>query len=112
MPMFVRWFAFDAHDDTFRFTDKQVLQPDFKDELGRLVKILRPFVHWLVQFKLQMKCPGTRCLPEIFRSLNDLMTIQDADDSDDDDGDEDEDEDENNAEDVEAASTAHSDDED
>ncbi|KAF7792032.1 hypothetical protein EIP86_003059 [Pleurotus ostreatoroseus] len=74
----------------YQFTDKQVLQPDFKDELGRLVKILRPFVH----------------------CLNDLMTIQDADDSDDDDGDEDEDEDENNAEDVEAASTAHSDDED
>ncbi|KIP10812.1 hypothetical protein PHLGIDRAFT_125316 [Phlebiopsis gigantea 11061_1 CR5-6] len=43
-----------------RFTDKQVLQPDFKEELGRLVEILRPFVH----------------------CLNDLMTLQEADDSD------------------------------
>lgn len=31
---------------SIRFTDKQVLQPDFKEELGRLVKIMRPFVHW------------------------------------------------------------------
>ncbi|GJE93436.1 CDC45 and DUF2461 domain-containing protein [Phanerochaete sordida] len=43
-----------------RFTDKQVLQPEFKDELGRLVRIMRPFVH----------------------CINELMTLQDAGDSD------------------------------
>ena len=37
-------------DDFCSFTDKQVLQPDFKEELGRLVTIMRPFVHWSVLF--------------------------------------------------------------
>ena len=31
-----------------RFTDKQVLQPDYKDELAGVVRIVRPFVHWYV----------------------------------------------------------------
>ncbi|KAI0357690.1 hypothetical protein OH77DRAFT_1421782 [Trametes cingulata] len=39
-----------------KFTDKQVLSPDFKHELARIVKVVRPFVH----------------------CLNDLMTIQNA----------------------------------
>ncbi|KAL1948090.1 hypothetical protein VTO73DRAFT_12165 [Trametes versicolor] len=42
-----------------KFTDQQVLAPDFKNELARIVQIMRPFVH----------------------CLNDLMTIQDADSS-------------------------------
>ncbi|EIW51975.1 uncharacterized protein TRAVEDRAFT_136292 [Trametes versicolor FP-101664 SS1] len=42
-----------------KFTDQQVLAPDFKKELARIVQIVRPFVH----------------------CLNDLMTIQDADSS-------------------------------
>ncbi|PSR73236.1 hypothetical protein PHLCEN_2v10896 [Hermanssonia centrifuga] len=58
-------FGFDWNNQLFRFTDKQVLAPDFKDELGRLVKILRPFVH----------------------CINDLMTVQNADSSDEDDAD-------------------------
>ncbi|KAI0772969.1 hypothetical protein BD413DRAFT_603800 [Trametes elegans] len=63
-----------------KFTDKQVLSPEFRDELASVVKVMRPFVH----------------------CLNDLMTIQNADSSSSDDGnqsddaaDEDEDEDEN-----------------
>ncbi|OJT04034.1 hypothetical protein TRAPUB_5270 [Trametes pubescens] len=55
------------------FTDTQVLAPDFKDELARVVQIVRPFVH----------------------CLNDLMTIPDADSS----GSEDEGEPEDGAED-------------
>ncbi|KAH9846643.1 hypothetical protein C2E23DRAFT_948867 [Lenzites betulinus] len=42
-----------------KFTDKQVLSPDFKDELARVALVMRPLVH----------------------CLNDLMTIQNADDS-------------------------------
>ncbi|KAL4244933.1 Conserved hypothetical protein CHP02453 [Abortiporus biennis] len=38
------------------FTDKQVLSPDFKTELAKVAKIMRPFVH----------------------CINDMMTIQDA----------------------------------
>ncbi|EJF59938.1 hypothetical protein DICSQDRAFT_171662 [Dichomitus squalens LYAD-421 SS1] len=47
----------------FKFTDKQVLSPDFKDELASVAKVMRPFVH----------------------CLNDLMTLQDAGSSDEDD---------------------------
>ncbi|KAI0708617.1 hypothetical protein C8Q76DRAFT_627185 [Earliella scabrosa] len=43
----------------YRFTDKQVLSPEFKTELAHVAKVMRPFVH----------------------CLNDLMTIQDASDS-------------------------------
>ena len=31
-----------------RFTDKQVLSPEFKDELAGVAKVMRPFVHWCV----------------------------------------------------------------
>ena len=58
-----------------------MLQPGFKDELGRFVKILKPFVHWYEPTQLF-------CAPSYDRicSLNDLMTIQDhgSDDSDED----------------------------
>ncbi|KAH9903292.1 hypothetical protein C8Q73DRAFT_674059 [Cubamyces lactineus] len=56
-----------------KFTDKQVLSADFKDELAKVARVVRPFVH----------------------CLNDLMTIQDAgsDDSEDSDGGDDEPED-------------------
>ncbi|KAI0833561.1 hypothetical protein BC628DRAFT_1308413 [Trametes gibbosa] len=43
-----------------KFTDTQVLSPDFKDELARVALIMRPFVH----------------------GLNDLMTLENADSSD------------------------------
>ncbi|KAI0634383.1 hypothetical protein C8Q77DRAFT_1111531 [Trametes polyzona] len=49
-----------------KFTDEQVLSPDFKEELARVVGVVRPFVH----------------------CLNDLMTIQDAGSSDSEDEDE------------------------
>ncbi|RPD61779.1 hypothetical protein L227DRAFT_574263 [Lentinus tigrinus ALCF2SS1-6] len=58
----------------YRFTDKQVLQPEFKEELANVAKVMRPFVH----------------------CLNDLMTIPNAGDSssseDEDGGEQDEDE--------------------
>ncbi|KAI0719799.1 hypothetical protein C8T65DRAFT_635198 [Cerioporus squamosus] len=58
----------------YKFTDKQVLQPEFKEELANVAKVMRPFVH----------------------CLNDLMTIPDAGDSssseDEDGGEQDEDE--------------------
>ncbi|KAI1786357.1 hypothetical protein LXA43DRAFT_1034094 [Ganoderma leucocontextum] len=47
----------------YRFTDKQVLSPEFKEELVGVAKVMRPFVH----------------------CLNDLMTIQDGDNSNSDD---------------------------
>lgn len=48
-----------------RFTDEQVVDPDFKNELKRVAAVLRPFIH----------------------CLNDMMTLPpDDDDSDDDDG--------------------------
>ncbi|EKM57150.1 uncharacterized protein PHACADRAFT_92896 [Phanerochaete carnosa HHB-10118-sp] len=56
----------------YEFTDKQVLQPGFKEELGRFVKILRPFVH----------------------CINELMTLRDTDNSDDDEGEDEEETDE------------------
>lgn len=31
------------------FTDEEVLQEDFKDELARIADIVRPFVHWSVK---------------------------------------------------------------
>ncbi|KAI0089449.1 hypothetical protein BDY19DRAFT_1047882 [Irpex rosettiformis] len=49
-----------------KFTDEEVLDPDFKEELGRIATVMRPFVH----------------------CINDLMTIQDAGSDDDDDDDE------------------------
>ncbi|CAL1710098.1 unnamed protein product [Somion occarium] len=62
-------------DKNHNFTDKQVLQEDFKEELARLVTLLRPFVH----------------------CINDLMTLQNGDQDssseDGEDGEEDEDQD-------------------
>ena len=29
-----------------RFTDKQALSPDFKEELCKVAKVVQPFVHW------------------------------------------------------------------
>ena len=57
-----------------------MLQPGFKDELGRFVKILKPFVHWYEPTQLF-------CAPSYDRicSLNDLMTIQDHDSDEDED---------------------------
>ncbi|CCL99372.1 uncharacterized protein FIBRA_01390 [Fibroporia radiculosa] len=46
-----------------RFMDSEVLAPDFKETLGKVVRVVRPFVH----------------------CLNDLMTLQDAGNSDSDD---------------------------
>ncbi|KZT08078.1 uncharacterized protein LAESUDRAFT_724064 [Laetiporus sulphureus 93-53] len=43
----------------YRFMDSEVLEPDFKETLCKVIKIVQPFVH----------------------CLNDMMTIQDADDS-------------------------------
>jgi len=56
-----------------RFTDEQVLSPDFKHDLAGVAKVMRPFVH----------------------CINDLMTIQNADNSssDSEGGDEEEDDD-------------------
>ncbi|KAH9947777.1 hypothetical protein B0H21DRAFT_310324 [Amylocystis lapponica] len=51
-----------------RFTDGEVLAPDFKENLCKMVKIAQPFVH----------------------CLNDMMTLQDAGGSDDEDEDEEE----------------------
>ncbi|KAI0672195.1 hypothetical protein C8Q78DRAFT_1025724 [Trametes maxima] len=51
-----------------KFTDEQVLAPDFGQTLADVVKVVRPFVH----------------------CLNDLMTIQSADSSDEEDGEDDE----------------------
>ncbi|KAI0791466.1 hypothetical protein BC629DRAFT_1509731 [Irpex lacteus] len=48
-----------------KFTDEQVLDPGFREELGRIAKVVRPFVH----------------------CINDLMTIQDDEDEDDEDED-------------------------
>ncbi|KAF9445660.1 hypothetical protein P691DRAFT_709932 [Macrolepiota fuliginosa MF-IS2] len=57
-----------------RFTDDEVLDPDFKDKVGIVARVMQPFVH----------------------CLNDLMTVvSDDDDDDDDDDNEDENGDEN-----------------
>ncbi|KAM5546152.1 hypothetical protein V8D89_000278 [Ganoderma adspersum] len=52
----------------YRFTDKQVLSPEFKEELAGVAKVMRPFVHWLT-------CAAWDV------SLNDLMTLQDVEGS-------------------------------
>ncbi|THH26404.1 hypothetical protein EUX98_g7784 [Antrodiella citrinella] len=63
-----------------RFTDEQVLDPEFKTELGSFIEILRPFVH----------------------CINDMMTIQPSDSSSDDDVDDEvEEADEENSDDEE-----------
>ncbi|TCD60435.1 hypothetical protein EIP91_010066 [Steccherinum ochraceum] len=49
------------------FKDKEVLEPNFKNEVGRYVKVLRPFVH----------------------CLNDMMTLQPDSSDDDEDGEDD-----------------------
>lgn len=33
---------------SFSFTDEQVLASDFKEEVARMVEVVRPFVHWYV----------------------------------------------------------------
>ena len=38
--------AIDVRHGLGRFTDKQVLSPDFKRELAGVAKVVRPFVHW------------------------------------------------------------------
>lgn len=35
-----------------RFSDEEVLEPDFKQKLADMVRIMRPFVHWWVFLSL------------------------------------------------------------
>ena len=40
---------------TYRFTDEQVLSPEFKNELLRVVKIVQPLVYWYVALGLSIQ---------------------------------------------------------
>ncbi|PIL28791.1 hypothetical protein GSI_08835 [Ganoderma sinense ZZ0214-1] len=60
------------------FTDKQVLSPDFKDELAAIVKVVRPFVHWYVDQRWSLEVVRRLTFAVWNVSLNDLMTLQDS----------------------------------
>ena len=66
-----------THTYAHRFTDKQELSPEFKTELAGVVKIVRPFVHWCVALDVLPNPP--RVDRDFACSLNDLMTLQEAD---------------------------------
>lgn len=54
------------------FEDEQVLDPGFKETLGDIARVARPFVHWCVRGLVVGVCV---CADDCFDSLNDLMTV-------------------------------------
>lgn len=63
------------------FLDSEVVAQDFKESLCKIVKVVKPFVHWYGCSVMDVSGACSRLSPP---SLNDMMTIQDQDSSDDD----------------------------
>ncbi|KAG5221527.1 Thiamine pyrophosphokinase [Salix suchowensis] len=64
-----------------RFLDTEVLDPEFKNKLADVARVMMPFVHWYVYYPVPQNMIPTK----IDESLNDMMTLP----PDDNDGDED-----------------------
>ena len=66
-----------------RFTDEQVLAPDFKEQLAEVGRVVQPFVRWCVQCLLSFVCQWKSDADmTVDGSLNDMVTLPDEDEED------------------------------